>query len=767
MKFRQLYLFALFLLLGASLSQAKEPEHPRTGPAFTDEQLADQVIVKRTAYGVPHIFADNIKAAGYGLAYVQMEDYGNRVVRDLIRSRGEWMKYHDIDMRSRDRAVDAEVAMKIQYEKAVATWPRLNAEAQDIIEGFTLGVNRYIELHPDEFEDWVQPFFTVYDVHSAGLESVSLSGANQFLRKLRQEEASAKNGGMSAVQDEVEGTDLAATTFWERRALAYVAPPVDLGSNAWAFAPSRTKSGKAVLVRNPHLSWNAGYYEAHVKIPGVFDYYGDYRIGAPLITVGGFNEHLGWSTTNNDSFMDEIYALEADPEKPDHYLLDNQSFPLTKETKTVTFRNGKAYGNMDREVLSTPYGPVIHRGNGKIYILKSAAADAYRAAEQYLAMMKAKTLSEWKEAMRIRGIVTSNFTYADDAGNIFYVWNGAVPDLPVSWSGEGAAKSVTQSSEIWSKLVNWDELPQLENPKGGYLHNENDTFHFTNLNAVLAPEDFPDYYPEPTFRLRSQLSYELIGKEREKFSLEDIVKLKSSTKMLLADRVKGDLIEALTASHPEGTIQEALQLLKDWDNTVSAESKGGLLFQTWWDRYVYTAPTKGVSGTPQSVGFRAAAEELFTQPWSADRPAVTPYGIADPDRAVTAFKWAVNQVKNKYGSWDKAWGEVHRAIAVNKNEPANGCSGEYGCFRVFWFKDTEVEGENKLQVTGGDGWVIAIEFGKKPKAYSILAYGQSDNPDSPYYYDQLDMFVNKEMKPVYYQEREIKKQTLKEYRPGK
>src|SRR6185369_8103367 len=69
--------------------------------------------------------------------------------------------------------------------------------------------------------------------------------------------------------------------------LRYFAEPAnsDDGSNAWAFAPSRTKSGKAILLRNPHLAWTAGYYEAQVTVPGVLDFYGDFRIGGPFIVV--------------------------------------------------------------------------------------------------------------------------------------------------------------------------------------------------------------------------------------------------------------------------------------------------------------------------------------------------------------------------------------------------------------------------------------------------------------------------------------------------
>src|SRR5699024_11270483 len=98
------------------------------------------------------------------------------------------------------------------------------------------------------------------------------------------------------------------------------------------FAPGRTTSGNAILVRNPHLSWSAGYYEAHVKVPDILDFYGDFRIGSPLGIIGGFNNHLGWSTTNNyPETSGEIYAFKVDPNQPDHYLLDESSVPIHRE----------------------------------------------------------------------------------------------------------------------------------------------------------------------------------------------------------------------------------------------------------------------------------------------------------------------------------------------------------------------------------------------------------------------------------------------------
>jgi len=75
------------------------------------------------------------------------------------------------------------------------------------------------------------------------------------------------------------------------------------GSNAWAFAPVRTKSKRAILLRNPHLTWTAGYYEAHVVVPGVLDFYGDLRIGGPFGVIGGFNRDPGWARKNKDALL--------------------------------------------------------------------------------------------------------------------------------------------------------------------------------------------------------------------------------------------------------------------------------------------------------------------------------------------------------------------------------------------------------------------------------------------------------------------------------
>lgn len=750
--------FTLLIFVTFFLSPAVEAQSKRNKPD-------DDLLIRRTDYGVPHIQAKSFKDAGFAMGYVQMEDYGKRVAEGLIRARGEWAKVRDLEGDDLMRAIDRDAVNRRNYSEAIRTWPLLDIDTRDIMEGFAEGVNHYLKKHAGETEPWIKPDFTGYDVHAYGIGGPSQASIQKFLRALHDQKV------VHEVPQELTSTDEALNstdgqTVWARISADFVPPHSEAGSNVWALAPKRTASGKAILVRNPHLNWNAGYYEAHVTIGDQLNFYGDFRIGSPVGIVGGFNEHLGFSTTNNYPLQHEFYAFEADPDLTDHYLLDGVSIPISREWVTVEFKNGNALSTEKREFLFTPYGPVIHRGNGKIYIIKSTAERGFKSSEQFLKMMKAKNLDEWKDAMRMQAKNSSNLTYADAEGNIFYVWNAASPDLPEPWGGDTTAVFVSKSTQIWKDIIEFDRLPQILNPKGGFLHNENDPFHYTSPDQILKHEDFPAYFSEPKLGLRSQKGIELIEKAGKKLSLEEVVRLKYDEGMLLADRVKDDLISAGKNARLTGEVAEAMEMLAKWNNTVEASSVGSVLFKTWWDRYVFTADSGKVAGTPQSVGFAATPEKLFQTVWTPTAPFTTPYGLADTERALAAFEWAVAEAKRKYGSWSVSWGDVHRVIAgKNINEAIGGGNGILGIFRVMWFNESKFKGLTRHRATGGDCWVLAVEFGKTPKAYSVLVYGQSNQRSSPHYYDQLQLFRDGKMKPVAFSVKDVRKGTVRVYSP--
>jgi acyl-homoserine-lactone acylase len=700
-----------------------------------------RVEIIRTAYGVPHIRAEDLAAGYFALAWVQLEDYGPNTAMNLLRARGEMAKWFGYD------SINGDFRGRQLYARAVDTYARLEPQTRQAYEGFAAGVNRYIETHPEEFPAGFAPAFTGYDVAARDVSLPSANAANQFLARL--DSVRFGRGGRQGGGGRGGGRGAGA-----RGGSPAAAPPprpgddeIEEGSNSWAFAPSRTTSGRAILMRNPHLAWDAGYYEAHMTVPGVLDFYGDFRIGGPFGVIGGFNKDLGWSTTNNAPDLEEIYELTVDPDRVDAYLFDGTSVPLTRELITVAWKNGDGMSSETREMWRSPLGPVVHRANGRIWVVKAAADGDFQAGEQFLRMMRARSLDEWKEAMRMRQRVTSNFTYADRAGNILYVWNASQPRLPHPNGGDTTAIPARRTSDVWTHYIPWDSLPQFLNPRGGYVHNSNDAPWWGNMQEPLDHRRWPDFPEEPDLLLRSQLSIELIDTKR-KLSLEDVVKLKNSYRMLLADRVKPDLVKAVRATRPTGDVAAALAMIERWDNTASPESRGGVLFQTWWQRYTRGAPV----------------DSAYARPWSIDAPTTTPSGVRDLERAAAAFAEAVAETSERFGRLDVAWGDVHRVRIGTVDVPVGGCGGALGCFRVLNFRN---DPDGRRAVTGGDGWVIVIEFGPVvPRAYSVLAYGNSSREESRWFGDQAEMFAAGEVKKVLFLPKDIDANVVERYRPG-
>jgi len=469
--------------------------------AQNSDDLSGRVEIRRTAYGVPHIKAQDLRAAYYALAWLQLEDHGPRVALGILRARGEMGKWFGRD------SMESDFVEQRSRRLAVEKYATLDPETRDAYEGFAAGVNRYIARNPQEFPEGFAPQFTGYDVAARDVGGASAAQARQFLLRIAPPRDTTRRQGGAQQVPSSEGFEPGVTDAFEE------------GSNAWAFAPSRTKSGRAILVRNPHLAWTAGYYEAHMTVPGVVNFYGDFRIGGPFAVIGGFNNHLGWATTNNAPDLDEIYALDVDPDGVDRYLFDGTSLPLQRELVTVHFRNGAGLSSETREFWRTPLGPVIHRDGGRIYIIRAAGDDDHRGGEQFLRMMRAKSMAEWKDAMRMRARVTSNFTYADRAGNIFYVWNASLPALPHANGGDTTAIPARTTADVWTRYVPFDSLPQLLNPRGGYVRNENDAPYHTNLRQLLDRSKYPANFPEPGLNLRSQHSLTLIDNNR-KYSLD-------------------------------------------------------------------------------------------------------------------------------------------------------------------------------------------------------------------------------------------------------
>jgi acyl-homoserine-lactone acylase len=727
-------------LLFAALSLAPTATGAQTIPGVapaaspdTAAALSTRVEILRTTYGIPHIVADDWKAFGFAMGWVQSEDYGDQVAVGMIRRRGVYGRFTGRD------SIGGDFAGREAHAVAEARYSSLEPRARAIYEGFAEGVNEYARQNPELFPDWLVPDFDGVDALANEVYTWSRGDAARFVRTQERRAREASSAGRVPAPEDLPASwrsaEAEATTF---------DPALD-GSNAWALDGSRTTSGNAILLRNPHLVWTAGYYEAHARVGDEMDFYGDFRIGGAFGIIAGFNEHLSWATTNNSPQYSQVYAVPWHPTMDGHVAMDGRAVALTDSVITVDWVDPDGSAGEESEVTPwSPWGPVIHTDEAYAYVLTDPRDGEYRRGEQLVRMMTATSLDEWLEVMRMRAHASSNFTYADADGNIALYYNARIPDLPHGPTGDSAAiaRSV---SDMWSEIVPWEQLPLYVNPPGGYVLQSNDTPDFINLNVPLDRDTVAHNLPDPRMRLRSQMSWELIGGE-DRLSLEDVVERKHSPRMLAAERMTDDLLAAIDASEPTPQLARARRILGAWDRTAAAESRGGVLFKEWFFTYMEVTDT---------LEYRVE--------WDIETPASTPVGIGKPGRALAALRVAMEDLDEADVAPDARWGDVHRVVVGDVDEPVSGCEGDLGCFRTISF---ETLPDGRRAVNRGDGWVFAVEFGDEPVGYSVLAYGQSKLKESPHRDDQAAMFARGEMKRMLWSDEAIEAAVIRRYRPG-
>ena len=659
------------------------------GPRPSVPELASQVTIRRDRFGVPHILAENEEAASFGMGYAQAEDHAVEVARRYVSARGEEAKHLG-------SGVESDFRMKRfgNYEGARKNFHRLGPLFQRMMNAHASGFNYYVEKHRLELPSWIP----VFD----GVDVLARSRAEVMRFALRED----------------------------------LAPPLS-GSNMWAIAGVRTASGNPILLGNPHQPCSALFWEAHITVPGKVNFFGATYAGVPVLRHG-FNERLGWTHTVNYPDLHDTYALPLDPHKPDHYLFDGQSLPLTQKVISVQVKDAKTE---TRVYWESHMGPVLRRTHDQAVTMKSSLLDAFRYFETWYAMNKAKNFQEFRSILAMNLLPMFNLAYADAAGNIFYLWNGAVPKRLDDGTDYRRDLPGESGKYVWRELHKLEELPQLFNPSGGYVQNCNDPPWYTSLRNLLDPRKYPSYFePGRELRLRTQMSLEML-ESQEKFSLDDVRKLKFNTKMLLADRVKPDLVKhARQTPNRSAELDRALAVIEAWDNHTAPASKGGVLFQRFWDTY------------------RQAQRQPFAVAWDPKNPARTPSGLSDPALAVKHLEDAARWTRATYGSEAVAWGDVHRVRVGDVDLPAGGAPGEYGLFRVMSY----ASGADARRVANsGDGWIMTVEFSRPLKAYSVLAYGQRPGRS-----DQAQLFANHQMKPVWFSEAEIRANLERSYRPG-
>jgi acyl-homoserine-lactone acylase len=640
-------------------------------------------------YGVPHIFARNNKEMYYAFGWSQMNNHANLLLQIYGQARGRAAEYWGREYETSDRQVllfNLPTKGKNIYEKQ-------SPEYKSYVDAFAQGINDYAKKHPESVSQKMKRVLPV-------------TGADVFANFVR--------------------TALRFLTATEREATERSFQP---GSNAYAIAPSRSTSGNAMLVINPHLPWKADFtslFEADLNTPTVH-VYGATLVGMPLLFVA-FNDYLGWTHTTNTLDASDRYELTM---QEGRYLLDDSLIPLDRKMASIHIRQPDGSLKEEKfEIKSSRHGPIVGEKGNKAFAVRVAGLDKDKVFEQYHRMAFSKNFAEFESALKMMQIPFFNILYADRDGNIFYLFNGSLPKRAEGnfafWRG---TIDGTKSKLIWTETLSYDELPKVLNPPSGFLQNANDPPWTCTYPPVLDVRKFPSYVAPVNMGFRAQRAVNMV-KSDSSISFDELIAYKLNTRVETADRFLDDLFVAVE-KFPDSIASKAVAILKAWDRTTDATSKGGVLFSSW---------------------FQKLTPAMYARRWNPQQPLSTPDGLQDEKQAAALLIEATKEMEQKYGSAAVAWGDIYRLRIDTLDLPASGGWPQQGIFMSLSYREDK---DNRYVATDGETFIAVTEFGKAVQSKVLLSYGNASQPQSKHKMDQLQLLSQKKLRTALLSKKEI------------
>ncbi len=707
---RRMLLAAILLLAGilpGPMLSAQQESSSRW------DQVARSVTIYRDAWGVPHIFGPTDSSVVFGHLYAQAEDNFWQLEENFILATGRGAEVHGEKSLPADILVRALEIRRLSIEEYERSSPAL----RELCDAFAGGLNYFLAKNPGvkprllkRFEPWHVFAFCRYGLYV------------QFVLR--------KAG--------VRGRDA-------QGALKELPPENSQGSNMWALAPSRSATGHAMLFINPHQPFfGAGqFYEAHLHSEEGLNISGASFFGS-LVPTLGHNEKLGWSHTVNYPDIADLYIETFDsPGKPLEYRWGDTYRKAVEWSEELGVQTPGGLEKRRFVFRKTHHGPVIGTRSGKPATLRLARFEEGGQIAQWYAMARSSSMAEFRKAVSRLAIPMFNVMYADREGNIFYLYNAAVPRRAEEFNWSQPVDGSDPRTE-WKGYHSIDELPQLLNPPGGFLQNCNQTPFKTTNATNPRPEEFPPYMVTEEDNLRGKISRRLLSGPG-KFSLDSLCEAAFDTTVLLAEETIPGIVRAWErirrsdkrlAKRLEAPVAE----LKKWDRVARVDSSTMTLFAIW-----------------------AELGQFKLDPRKDPRGA-----LRNLQKAVTGLRWY-------FGTWHVPWGEINRLQRIppgsdrkfSDTEPSLPVAGGPGWLgMVFNFYARRQEGQKKRYGVAGHSYVSTVSFGPRTRARSILVFGQNADPASAHHFDQAKLYAQKKFKPALFTREEIEKNSKRVYHPG-
>lgn len=721
------FLFLLIIILPVACSF---PDKKAESQQY--KELAQRVTIIKDRWGIPHIYGKTDADAVFGLMYAQCEESFERVERNYLQILGKMAET------GHENYLYQDLQMKIIYDTAaaIADYHKAPEWLKKLLHAFADGINYYLYKHPEvtpvaltHFEPWFPLLFTdgaYISTNTGGLQAGDIK--NLYGKHIR-------------FSDSVDST----------------VNNQSAGSNAFAIAPSNTASGNALLYINPHVSF---YFrtEVHIVSEEGLNAYGAATWGQFFI-FQGFNEHCGWMHTSSMTDVADLYEEKIVQKGNDFfYEYDGSLKAVSKRKMIIPHKKDNKMLTDSLNIYYTHHGPVMGSRNGKWLSLKEQNRSMNGLIQSWQ-RMKAGNADEFKNTMQLKANTSTNTIYADDKGNIAYWHGNFIPKRNTAYNWSLPVDGSTSATE-WRGIHEIDEIVHVQNPVQGWIQNCNSTpFSVAGFNT-LNKNSYPAYMAPDGENFRSLRAIGEIEKEK-KFTMEKLIAVGHDHYLAIFDSLLPPLFNSYDAMLPSdplhSQLKEAVAMLRVWDKKSSAASVATTIAIFW----AYQLVSTGQANVNQ-----AADDQLsFIRSVIMNTPA---------KQQVDILYSILSGLQKMYGSWKVRWGDINRyqrtsgAIypTFNDNAPsfpvgmAPAFFGSLPAYETVW-PDTQ-----KQYGVAGNSFVAVVEFGKKIKARSIVAGGQSFDPRSKHFIDQSNMYIEGKFKDIFFYKADVEKNAESTYHPG-
>ncbi len=716
----RILILAPILVAACSSPKSSDPE------VAAWQTQAENVEIIRDNYGVPHIYGKTDADAVFGLLYAQCEDDFPRVERNfawaigrLAEAEGESALYSDLRAR-----------LFMTQEEAVENYESSPEWLKKLCDSWAAGINYYLYTNPEvrpkvikKFEPWMTMYFTEGSI-GGDIERVSVRKIKEFY----------EGGGPVALAT-------ADPDFMEE----------PRGSNGFAIAGDLTASGNAMLLINPHTSF---YFrgEVHMVSEEGLNAYGAVTWGQ-FFVYQGFNENTGWMHTSTyTDVIDEFVEDVSEENGKLVYTYGDEKRPVEKKDVFLKYKEGNITKKTRFTIYRTHHGPITQKIGDK-WVSTALMWEPVKALEQSYTRTKKKNHAEFREMMNIRTNSSNNTVFADSEGNIAYYHGNFIPKRDVRFDYTKPVDGSNPATD-WQGLHPVDEAITVFNPANGWIQNCNSTPFTSAAQYSPKKEDYPNYMSRIPENFRGVHAIDLLLRAKD-LTLDGLIEMAYDPYLPAFEEVVPGLIRAYDNSGKEASLAEAIDVLRNWDMKTGKESVGMSLAHFYGMALYRNAEIPG--------GLRGM-----------DRFNYFGTGLPEATR-LEVFTKAVTELEEKFGSWNTPWGDICRFqrldgsidLQFDDNKPSipvGLTTGRWGALAAYGMRTNQKT--NKIYGTRGNSFVAAVEFGERLKAKTLLAGGQSNDPNSSHFYDQAQRYADANFKVVAFYREDVEKRAEETYRPG-